>query len=119
MPEVEYGSLEFESKTWAKAYDQEIDGLATKTLNDFRAMDLVVQDLASTRLADRPHIKLDNLNTRLERLLQSDLLDLHRKQDEMLSPTVPSRRLDSSLTPVGPRCPIRPDSARDILHSSA
>lgn len=101
MPEVEDRRLDFESKTWARTYDQEIGGLATKTLNDFRAMDLVVQNLASTPLADRPHVKLDNLNTSLERLLQSDLLDLHRKQAEMLSPTVPSRKLDSFLTSLG------------------
>lgn len=101
MPEVEDKRLEFESRTWARTYDQEIGGLATKTLKDLQAMNLVLQDLASTPSADRPHVKLDKLNTSLEQLLQTDLLDLHRKQAEILSPQTPFEEVDISLTSVG------------------
>lgn len=78
MPAVEERRLGSESRTWDRTYDQEIGGLAAKTLVDFRAMDQLLQDFASTAPADRPHMKLPDVNTSLNLVFRNDVLDFHR-----------------------------------------
>lgn len=85
MPAVEERRLEFESRTWNRTYDQEIGGLTLKILVDFRAMDQLLQDFASTAPVDRPHLKLENMNKSLNLVFRDGLFDLHRME------RVPSR----------------------------
>lgn len=79
MPDVENRRLRYESRTWARTYDTEICGLSDSILRDFQNMDMVLGDFASTLPVDRPHLKLENVNEWLDVVLQSGLMELHRK----------------------------------------